>query len=139
MRKVLLGALVLSALALAQGGPELYGRYCAACHQAQGQGIPGAFPPLKGLEAWAKSPEGRRYLAGVLLYGLQGSIRVAGVAYNGVMPPFGHLKDEEIAALLNHLVAWGGPNPKPFTPAEVKALRAKPLKAQELLKLRPNR
>src|SRR5690606_28982538 len=27
-------------------GKNIYGRTCFACHQATGQGIPGAFPPL---------------------------------------------------------------------------------------------
>lgn len=28
-------------------GSEVYNQQCAACHQAQGQGIPGSFPPQK--------------------------------------------------------------------------------------------
>jgi cytochrome c oxidase subunit 2 len=29
-------------------GEEVYNSTCAACHQANGQGIPGAFPAIKG-------------------------------------------------------------------------------------------
>ena len=34
--------------AMAQSGADLFGQNCAACHQAQGEGIPGAFPALAG-------------------------------------------------------------------------------------------
>jgi cytochrome c oxidase subunit 2 len=29
-------------------GEKVYGSYCVACHQANGRGLPGAFPPLDG-------------------------------------------------------------------------------------------
>ncbi len=35
-------------LALAQNGQALYGQHCATCHQANGQGLPGAFPLWRG-------------------------------------------------------------------------------------------
>ncbi|GAA3710294.1 hypothetical protein GCM10022421_17050 [Oceanisphaera sediminis] len=35
---------------LMQLGEQVYQRHCAACHQASGEGIPGAFPALKGSE-----------------------------------------------------------------------------------------
>ncbi|MGQ9754276.1 MAG: cytochrome c, partial [Thermaceae bacterium] len=76
-----------------------------------------------------------------LLYGLQGPIEVKGMKYNGVLPAYGQLKDEEIAALLNHIAtAWGDDKKvkgfKPFTAAEVKAQRANKLTAQKVLEER---
>jgi len=56
------------------------------------------------------------------------------------MLSFAHLKDEEVAALLNHLgQSFGNKNPKAFTAEEVKAARAKKLAPQEVLKARPKR
>lgn len=139
MKQTILGLLVLGSLALAQAdGAKLYAQ-CAGCHQANGQGLPGAFPPLAGhVGEILNLKGGREYLILTLLYGLQGQIEVKGMKYNGAMPPFGQLKDEEIAALLNHIAtAWGDDkkvkNFKPFTAAEVKALRAKKLTAQQVL------
>ena len=37
----------LPTVAAAQDGAQLYQR-CATCHQANGEGITGAFPPLAG-------------------------------------------------------------------------------------------
>ncbi len=84
---------------------------------------------------------GREYLIKVLLWGLQGSIEVKGMKYNGAMPAFNGMKDEEIAALLNHIAtAWGDDKKvkgfKPFTAAEVKALREKKLTPQQVLEER---
>lgn len=36
------------AVAGGPNGEELYTTHCASCHQATGEGLPGAFPPLKG-------------------------------------------------------------------------------------------
>ncbi|WP_018461489.1 c-type cytochrome [Thermus oshimai] len=138
---LLTGFLALG-LALAQAdGAKVYGQYCATCHQAKGQGMPGAFPPLAGHvpEILAKK-DGRDYLIRVVLYGLQGEIQVKGAKYNGAMPSWAQLKDEEIAAVLNYIAtAWGNKTPqgfKPYTPAEVKAARAKTLTGQQVFALR---
>lgn len=142
MRQTLLGLLILGGLALAQAdGAKLYAQ-CASCHQANGQGLPGAFPPLAGhVSEILNLKGGREYLILVLLNGLQGPIEVKGMKYNGAMPAFGGLKDEEIAALLNHIAtAWGDAKKvkdfKPFTAEEVKALRTKKLTAQQVLEER---
>jgi len=142
MRKamVFLAALGLLGAGLAQDGARLYGQFCQGCHQPSGQGVPGAFPPLTGLETFFKSPEGRSYLIWVTVYGLQGPLKVGTATYNGIMPGFAQLKDEEVAALLNHLgQSFGNKNPKAFTAEEVKAARAKKLAPQEVLKARPKR
>ncbi len=86
---------------------------------------------------------GREYLIKALLWGLQGQIEVKGMKYNRAMPAFAQLKDEEIAAVLTHIAtAWGDNKNKkvkdfkPFTPAEVKALRDKKLTPQQVLEER---
>lgn len=137
MKRLALSVLLLVAFgsALAQAdwaaiGEETYTANCAACHQAEGAGIPGAFPPLAGhMPTIVAAEGGREYLLHVMLYGLQGEIQVLGAAYNGVMPPWPQLSDEQIAAVLNHeLHAWGNDAmlPEgftPITPEEVAAQR----------------
>ncbi len=144
MRKNTLAALGV-ALALgwawAQDGAKVYTANCSGCHQVTGQGIPGVFPPLAGHipEILAKDG-GRDYLIKMMLYGVQGAMKIKGMNYNGVMPAFAQLKDEEIAAVLNHIsTAWGNKPPagfKEFTAAEVKAARANRLTQQQVYDLR---
>jgi len=145
MRKIALlaGVLSLGAFALAASGQEIYAQ-CAGCHQATGQGVPGAFPPLAGQLPLivAKGDAGRQYLVQVVLFGLQGSLTVQGKTYNGMMPPYGHLSDADVAAVLNYaLNAWGNDKLlpkefKPLTAEEVKALRASKLTPQQVMENR---
>ncbi|SDE41975.1 Cytochrome c [Thermus arciformis] len=142
MKRTLMAFLLLGGLALAQAdGAKLYAQ-CAGCHQANGQGLPGAFPALAGHVAEILSKQGgREYLIKALLWGLQGQIEVKGMKYNGAMPAFNGLKDEEIAAVLNHIAtAWGDDKKvkdfKPFTAEEVKKLRAQKLTPQQVLEER---
>ena len=117
---------------------------CLACHQANGEGLPGAFPPLKGhITELYQVEGGRRYLINVVLYGLQGQIEVKGTSYSSAMTSHSFLSDEQIAAVLNHeLNSWG--NDKlleefdPILPSEVEAERENAISAQEVLELRPD-
>jgi len=119
----------------------LYQARCAVCHGVEGQGIPGLYPPLAGsLGRLLALKEARAYVAWVVWYGLQGSIRSGGMAYQGVMPAHPGLTPEEQAALLNHLLALNTrylpSNYPPFTPEEVKGYRAQVKTPAELRKLR---
>ncbi|MBO9471477.1 YVTN beta-propeller repeat-containing protein [Salinisphaera shabanensis T35B1] len=90
-------------------GAKIYAQNCAACHQANGAGIPGAFPPQAGhTPALLAADGGRDYLAHVLLFGLNGRITIEGKTYNGQMPAWGAaLDDADIAKVLNYvLTAW---------------------------------
>ncbi|MCA9837938.1 MAG: cytochrome c [Trueperaceae bacterium] len=115
-----------------------------ACHQANGQGIPAAFPPLAGHMPDLYSAEGgREYIINVVLYGLMGEIEVNGAKYNSVMTPWAAvLSDEQIAATLNHeLTSWGNDalltDFMPIMPEEVAAQRDKGLSSADVLGLRP--
>lgn len=143
MRKpwVVAGALLLG-VSLAQNGQVLYGQYCASCHQANGQGLAGTFPPLAGhvQEILAKK-DGRTYLIDVVLFGLAGQIKVKGQTYNGAMPAWeAQLKDDQVAAILNFLASNLGNKPpagfKPYTPEEVGKERGKKLTPQKVYALR---
>lgn len=86
-------------------GQALYIATCAACHQANGKGVPGAFPPLDG-SPYVTSDNTER-LAAIMLYGLMGEIKVLGTTYNNVMLPQGQLKDAELAAIATYVRgAW---------------------------------
>ena len=106
--------------AAAIDGKQLFGAKCAACHQATGLGVAGVFPPLAASE-WVLGSE--KVLASILLHGINGEIEVKGVNYKGVMPAFGTLTDDEIAAVLSYIRSDWGNAAKPLTPAAVKAQR----------------
>lgn len=83
-------------------GKALFEKNCLACHQMNGQGIPGAFPPLDG-SSYVTSDKIDR-LASIMLFGLTGPITVNGIVYSNVMTPFGgQLKDEELAAIATYV------------------------------------
>ena len=128
MRSLIALALLLApAPLLAADGPTVYKR-CQVCHQASGAGIPNSFPPLgSDFLALSKKPDGRRYLALAVIKGVSGPITVGGKAYKGAMPGNPGLKDDEVAAVLNHVgvtIAKGGKAFKAFTAAEVGSARA---------------
>lgn len=85
-------------------GESVYMSRCASCHQADGQGVPGAFPPLDENVKELYSLGGRTYLAGVVLFGMSGPIEVNGDVYDGTMPSWSVLSDEEVAAVLNFVL-----------------------------------
>jgi len=87
-------------------GQSLFIANCAACHQSSGEGLPGAFPPLKG-NAVVNDADSSAHIRTVL-HGLQGA-NVGGVVYAGPMPPFaGTLGDDDIAAIINfERTSWG--------------------------------
>ena len=133
-----------ASFAWAQLGEETFSANCAACHQATGQGVPGAFPPLADhLPDLYNAEGGRSYLIQVVLYGLQGAISVAGSSYNGVMPPFAQLSDEQLAATLNHeLTSWGNDAQvdafEPILPEEIAAERDAGLSSAQVYGARPD-
>jgi mono/diheme cytochrome c family protein len=87
-------------------GLTLYSSYCAVCHQANGEGVPGQFPPLKGSSAVNRADATKHI--DVVLNGLQGA-RVSGVTYTSPMPAFAAtLNDAEITAIVDYeRGAWG--------------------------------
>jgi mono/diheme cytochrome c family protein len=126
---------------VAANGKQLFTANCAACHQANGKGLPGVFPPLDGSE-WVAGDE--RTVANILLHGVTGEITVMGTTFKGAMPAFPQLSDAELAAVASYIRAeWSnkagaikpelfeaerkaGTRTAPFNGgAELKALTAK--------------
>lgn len=102
-------------------GASLYAANCAGCHQPNGQGLPGVFPPLRGDPDVLNADPTRQIEA--VLDGEHGQ-SVGGTAYSGMMPPFADsLTNEEIADIINHERSSWGNHSKQVTAGEVKALR----------------
>ena len=97
-------------------GADLYAANCAGCHQANGEGLPGTFPPLAE-NPGAADPE---YVATVITDGKSGPIEVLGETYNSAMPAIAGLSDNELDALVDHVVglAGGGESPDPVDPVD---------------------
>lgn len=113
---------VQPALAAPPDGEQLYMTRCMSCHQMNGQGIPGVFPPLDGT-TWVTDHKGR--LIRLVLHGLTGEVTVKDVKYSGAMPPWGtFLNDEEIAAVLTYIRTSWSNEAGPVTAEEVAKVRA---------------
>jgi cytochrome c oxidase subunit 2 len=97
-------------------GKEVFTTTCVACHQANGQGIPGTFPALNGDTKFVLAP-----MKGQILTELNGHPGTA-------MPAFrDQLSDTQLAAVITYTRnAWdnAGKGPDPVVqPKDVQALR----------------
>jgi mono/diheme cytochrome c family protein len=107
---------------LIEQGAALYKTNCQACHQANGEGVAGAFPPLANSDYEGyQTPEGHTK---IVLNGLNGKIVVNGTEYNGAMQGYaGLLTDAQIAAIVTYeRNSWGNDDGW-ISPTEVAALR----------------
>jgi nitrite reductase (NO-forming) len=100
-------------------GERLYTANCAACHQANGEGIPVAFPPLAASDFLHAD---RDRAIGVLVNGLDGAITVNGDTFNGVMPAL-RLSDEDVANVLTYVYSQWGNSGQVVLPSEVGPIR----------------
>jgi nitrite reductase (NO-forming) len=100
-------------------GERVYEANCLACHQAEGEGIPIAFPPLAGADFLNAD---RDRAIGVVLSGLDGAITVNGALFDGVMPAM-QLSDEDVANVLTYVYSQWGNSGQIVLPAEVAAAR----------------
>ena len=104
-----------------QAGRELFTGTCSVCHQANGAGLPGVFPPLAKSDYLAADP---KRAIGVMLQGLTGKVTVNGSEYNSVMPPMNQLNDDEVANILTYVLnTWGNAGGQ-ILADEVKKVRA---------------
>jgi cytochrome c oxidase subunit 2 len=94
----------------AKGG-EVFAANCAACHQANGKGVPGAFPALDGSKVVNGPKAGQLAL---VLNGKQGT----------AMASFSRLSDSELAAVVTYTRnSWGNKTGEAIQPADVKLAR----------------
>jgi len=99
MKKMIaLGLLLAAPVAAQDDGHALFLQKCAACHQAEGQGLPNPIPPLAGSPVLLGEESD---VAGVVLHGKAG------------MPAFHFfLSDAKIAAILTYARgSWGNAAP----------------------------
>jgi len=120
-------------------GESIYEMACLPCHQPEGKGLPGVYPPLVGSD-WLRGDTAR--LIKILLHGLTGPVTVAGQNFGGPnavpMPSLGGLTDEQIADVLTFVRKEFAAKSSAVSPADVKkvraatANRAEPWTAEEL-------
>jgi mono/diheme cytochrome c family protein len=121
-------------------GEQVFTAVCAACHQANGKGLPGAFPSLAGSE-WVTGDVETPIR--IVIAGLSGPIKAAGADFNSMMPPPAGMDDEKIAAVLTYVRKSFGNTAGAVTKEQVAAVRAglagrtTPFTAEELTKLKP--
>jgi nitrite reductase (NO-forming) / hydroxylamine reductase len=101
-------------------GEAIYLSNCSACHQPDGTGLAGAFPPL------AKSDylQGhRKEVLATALFGRSGPLTVNGQEYAGVMPSMGYLSNRDLADVLTYVLGSWGNTGAAVSEDEVSALR----------------
>lgn len=104
-----------------RAGQALYASRCQVCHQPDGSGVPGVFPPLIGAELVNGPPEA---VVLVILHGLAGPVTVRGARYDGAMPGWQDILDDaEIAAVASYIRQWESNDASPVAPELVTALR----------------
>jgi mono/diheme cytochrome c family protein len=106
-------------------GDKLFSNNCAACHQPDGNGVPGAFPPLDGSPWVVGAPE--RFVK-IVMRGLHGPVEVKGNTFNGNMPSYGenglNWDDRDISAITTFVrQSWSNEAP-PISEEQVAEIRA---------------
>ena len=96
-------------ISLFDRGAKVYRNQCAQCHQADGNGVLGVYPPLVASDWVTGHPQ---VVSRILINGLNGPILVKGSSYNGNMPAFGPsglaLSDRDIAGVITYIrQEWG--------------------------------
>src|SRR5207302_6774850 len=103
-------------------GKKIFAANCQTCHQANGLGVAGQYPPLAGSEF---TTGGSRRPAMIVLKGLQGPVTVKGQKFgNAVMQPWDKtLTDQKIADVLTYERSEWGNSASPVTAEQIAALR----------------
>jgi cytochrome c oxidase cbb3-type subunit 2 len=103
-------------------GAELYANNCQSCHQPNGEGLKGAFPPLKGSKIVLNDdPE---LMVDIIMNGYTGRMQEG----FGEMPAVGTLNKltpGEVAAIMNHERSSWGNSSRKVTEEQVKAIMEK--------------
>lgn len=100
------GKMVGAAAGGSAAGQKVYSTNCSSCHQANGKGSPGVFPPLAGNPVVTGDSS---KVIHIVKNGLSGKISVNGATFNGQMPAWkGTLSDADIAAVITYVrSSWG--------------------------------
>lgn len=103
-----------------KSGKQIYAQTCFACHQANGEGIPNAFPPLAKSD-YLNADVNRAI--DIILNGKTGEITVNGEVYNSVMTRQS-ISEEEIADVLTYVYNSWENNKTNVTTAQVKQVKS---------------
>jgi nitrite reductase (NO-forming) len=103
-------------------GKALYAGTCSVCHQDDGKGLPGVFPPLMASDYLAA--HAKEDIVRIVLNGLTGPVKVNGQDYNSVMPPMSQLTDDEVANILTYVQTGFGNQGERVLKDEVAKIRA---------------
>ncbi len=96
---------------LVAAGEKVFAGNCAACHQASGKGVPGAFPALDGSKI-VNGPKADQIA--LVLNGKPGT----------AMTPWKQLSDADLAAVITYTRnSWGNKTGDAVQPAEIKVAR----------------
>jgi mono/diheme cytochrome c family protein len=131
--------IVSTAACAGDRGAALFEQHCAVCHEKKGEGIPGFAPRLAGnLAERARKETGRAYLAQLLVSGMMGPIVSGGERFNEAMPSFATLSDEEIVAVVGHVLGDlnGVSAEERITLQDVAAARKRALPPNEVRRMR---
>jgi nitrite reductase (NO-forming) len=94
---------------------------CFACHLANGEGIPGVFPPLAASDFLNADTD--RAIR-IVTKGISGPVTVNGKTYNNVMPPQTQLDDAAVADVITYILnSWGNKGAS-VSPNDVKRARS---------------
>jgi cytochrome c oxidase subunit 2 len=97
---------------LVAAGEKVFAANCAACHQANGKGVAGAFPALDGSK-FVTGPKTAQI--GLVLNGKAGT----------AMTPWKQLSDADLAAVITYTRnSWGNKTGDALQPSEIKAARS---------------
>jgi mono/diheme cytochrome c family protein len=107
--------------ASASDGGAIYTANCSSCHQSDGQGIAGAFPPLAGNPTVTGNPVA---VVTIVKDGLEGRLVVKGRAYSGIMPRWKDLlSDEQIADVISYIRSSWKNNAPGVSIADVQSVK----------------
>lgn len=107
----------IASASLELDGKALYTSKCQSCHQENGEGLKGAFPPLKGSEIVLDDDP--TTMVDIIINGYNARENY------GIMPAIGqinNLSPEEITAIMNHEKTSWGNNAKKVTPEQTKKI-----------------
>ena len=106
--------------AASSDGAKVYQTNCSSCHQANGQGVPGTFPPLAGNPVVTGDAA---KVIHIVKFGLTGKVDVKGTSYNGMMPAWGQqLSNGDIASVITYIRSSWGNSAGPVTESAVAAV-----------------
>lgn len=101
-------------------GRRVYQIYCMSCHQADGSGLGGIYPPLSGTD-WVVGDKGR--LIRLVLHGMQGPVEIGGERYDNLMPGQYQLSDDQVADVLTFVRQSFGNDAESVAADDVFAVR----------------